>query len=245
MRVARMGCAASFGPQWHGAAMRRISVWAVGLLWLCDAGVRDGRRRRAPRGRQEPHHDRRHAAQPRDARADVRLGAPLRRHRLPRGAKRRPAPAPGSAREPDAAPAPRPGHFDVFATRAPATTDWPRRRPADVRLGYRRMCRFWFSGVFELADVRRLSYLMRLDTDSELRCRPGSRDPFELMARQRAVYGYVAVKTDHPMVAKNHDGLRRRLRAARAADPGRVLPLPAACSYKLPTRRCSTRTLKS
>ena len=65
------------------------------------------------------------------------------------------------------------------------------------------MCRFWFSGVFELEDVRRLSYLMRLDTDSELRCRPGSRDPFELMARQRAVYGYVAVKTDHPMVAKN------------------------------------------
>ena len=92
---------------------------------------------------------------------------------------------------------------DVFATHAPATTDWPRRRLRTFGIGYRRMCRFWFAGVFELADVRRLSYLMRLDTDSELRCRAGSRDPFELMAHQNAVYGYVAVKTDHPMVAKN------------------------------------------
>ena len=93
---------------------------------------------------------------------------------------------------------------DEFATHAPATTDWPRRRRLRTfGIGYRRMCRFWFSGVFELADVRNLTYLLRLDTDSELRCRPGSRDPFELMARQRAVYGYVAVKTDHPMVAKN------------------------------------------
>ena len=91
----------------------------------------------------------------------------------------------------------------VFATHAPATTDWPRRQLRTFGIGYRRMCRFWFSGVFELEDVRRLSYLLRLDTDSELRCKASSRDPFELMARQRAVYGYVAVKTDHPMVAKN------------------------------------------
>jgi len=93
---------------------------------------------------------------------------------------------------------------DEFATHAPATTDWPRRRRLRTfGIGYRRMCRFWFSGVFEVADVRRLSYLMRLDTDSELRCRAGSRDPFELMGKMNAVYGYVAVKTDHPMVAKN------------------------------------------
>ena len=92
---------------------------------------------------------------------------------------------------------------DVFATHAPATTDWPRRQLRTFGIGYRRMCRFWFSGVFEVADVRNLSYLLRLDTDSELRCKASSRDPFELMARQRAVYGYVAVKTDHPMVAKN------------------------------------------
>jgi hypothetical protein len=107
---------------------------------------------------------------------------------------------------------------DVFATHAPASTDWPRRRLRTFGIGYRRMCRFWFSGVFELEDVRRLSYLMRLDTDSELRCRPGSRDPFELMARQRAVYGYVAVKTDHPMVAKN-------LTAFGAAYSRRVPPV--------------------
>ena len=123
---------------------------------------------------------------------------------------------------------------DVFATHAPATTDWPRRRLRTFGIGYRRMCRFWFSGVFELADVRRLSYLMRLDTDSELRCRPGSRDPFELMARQRAVYGYVAVKTDHPMVAKNLTAFGAAYARARAANRGRLLPLPAACSYKLP-----------
>ena len=93
---------------------------------------------------------------------------------------------------------------DVFAAPAPAFVDRPRRRgQRTFGLGYRRMCRFWFSGVFELEDVRRLSYLLRLDTDSELRCRAGSRDPFELMAHQKAVYGYVAVKTDHPMVAKN------------------------------------------
>ena len=93
---------------------------------------------------------------------------------------------------------------DVFAAPAPAFVDRPRRRgQRTFGLGYRRMCRFWFSGVFELEDVRNLTYLLRLDTDSELRCRPGSSDPFELMARQRAVYGYVAVKTDHPMVAKN------------------------------------------
>ena len=92
---------------------------------------------------------------------------------------------------------------DVFATHAPASTDWPRRQLRTFGIGYRRMCRFWFSGVFELADVRNRTYLLRLDTDSELRCKPGSRDPFELMAHQNAVYGYVAVKTDHPMVAKN------------------------------------------
>ena len=92
---------------------------------------------------------------------------------------------------------------DVFATHAPATTDWPRRRLRTFGIGYRRMCRFWFSGIFELADVRNLSYLLRLDTDSELRCKASSRDPFALMAHQNAVYGYVAVKTDHPMVAKN------------------------------------------
>ena len=92
---------------------------------------------------------------------------------------------------------------EEFATHAPATTDWPRRQLRTFGIGYRRMCRFWFSGVFKLADVRNRTYLLRLDTDSELRCRPGSRDPFELMARQHAVYGYLAVKTDHPMVAKN------------------------------------------
>ena len=129
---------------------------------------------------------------------------------------------------------------DVFATRAPATTDWPRRSLRTFGIGYRRMCRFWFSGVFELADVRNLSYLLRLDTDSELRCKASSRDPFELMGKTSAVYGtccveiksqaphaidatsspelhpwrtsnslvdchagYVAVKTDHPMVARN------------------------------------------
>ena len=84
---------------------------------------------------------------------------------------------------------------DVFATRAPASTDWPRRRRLRTfGIGYRRMCRFWFSGVFEVADVRNLTYLLRLDTDSELRCGPGSRDPFELMARQRAVYGTCCVE---------------------------------------------------
>mgnify|MGYP002011502052 CR=1 FL=1 len=93
---------------------------------------------------------------------------------------------------------------DVFATRAPATTDWPRRRRLRTfGIGYRRMCRFWFSGVFELADVRNLTYIMRLDTDSELRCRADSRDPFEVMARRRAIYGYVAVKMDHQRVARN------------------------------------------
>ena len=92
---------------------------------------------------------------------------------------------------------------DVFATRAPATTDWPRRRLRTFGIGYRRMCRFWFSGVFEVADVRNLTYLLRLDTDSELRCRADSRDPFEVMARRRAIYGYVAVKMDHQRVARN------------------------------------------
>ena len=83
---------------------------------------------------------------------------------------------------------------DVFATHAPATTDWPRRRLRTFGIGYRRMCRFWFSGVFDLEDVRRLSYLMRLDTDSELRCRAGSRDPFELMGKTSAVYGTCCVE---------------------------------------------------
>ena len=93
---------------------------------------------------------------------------------------------------------------DVFAAPAPAFVDRPRRRgQRTFGLGYRRMCRFWFSGVFELADVRNLTYLMRLDTDSELRCRADSRDPFEVMARRRAIYGYVAVKMDHQRVARN------------------------------------------
>ena len=118
---------------------------------------------------------------------------------------------------------------DVFATHAPATTDWPRRRRLRTfGIGYRRMCRFWFSGIFELADVRNLSYLLRLDTDSELRCKASSRDPFELMARQRAVYGYVAVKTDHPMVAKN-------LTAFGAAYARRVPQIEDAF-YRFPPR---------
>ena len=116
----------------------------------------------------------------------------------------------------------------VFATHAPATTDWPRWRLRTFGIGYRRMCRFWFSGVFEVADVRILTYLLRLDTDSELRCRPGSRDPFELMARRRAVYGYVAVKTDHPMVAKN-------LTAFGAAYARRVPQIQDAF-YRFPPR---------
>ena len=116
----------------------------------------------------------------------------------------------------------------VFATHAPATTDWPRRRLRTFGIGYRRMCRFWFSGVFELEDVRRLSYLLRLDTDSELRCKASSRDPFELMAHQNAVYGYVAVKTDHPMVAKN-------LTAFGAAYARRVPQIQDAF-YRFPPR---------
>ena len=91
----------------------------------------------------------------------------------------------------------------VFATHAPPTTDWPRRHLRTFGIGYRRMCRFWFYGVFELEDVRRRTYLLRLDTDSELRCRADSRDPFEVMARRRAIYGYVAVKMDHQRVARN------------------------------------------
>ena len=117
---------------------------------------------------------------------------------------------------------------DVFATRAPATTDWPRRQLRTFGIGYRRMCRFWFSGVFEVADVRNLTYLLRLDTDSELRCRAGSRDPFELMAHQNAVYGYVAVKTDHPMVARN-------LTAFGAAYARRVPQIQDAF-YRFPPR---------
>ena len=113
----------------------------------------DGRRRRAPRGRR---HDRRHAAEPRDARADVRWA---RRydvivfHEGRSDALRPRLEALGNRtrlrlRARDIS--------DVFATHAPASTDWPRRRLRTFGIGYRRMCRFWFSGVFELADVRRL-----------------------------------------------------------------------------------------
>ena len=107
---------------------------------------------------------------------------------------------------------------EEFATHAPATTDWPRRQLRTFGIGYRRMCRFWFSGVFELEDVRNLTYLLRLDTDSELRCRADSRDPFEVMARRRAIYGYVAVKMDHQRVARN-------LTAFGAAYARRCCPL--------------------
>ena len=44
---------------------------------------------------------------------------------------------------------------DEFATHAPATTDWPRRRLRTFGIGYRRMCRFWFAGVFEVRGRRR------------------------------------------------------------------------------------------
>ena len=117
---------------------------------------------------------------------------------------------------------------DVFATHAPASTDWPRRQLRTFGIGYRRMCRFWFSGVFELADVRNRTYLMRLDTDSELRCKASSRDPFALMAHQNAVYGYVAVKTDHPMVAKNL--------TAFGAAYSRLVPPVRDAFYRFPPR---------
>ena len=114
---------------------------------------------------------------------------------------------------------------DVFATHAPATTDWPRRRLRTFGIGYRRMCHFWFSGVFELEDVRRLSYLMRLDTDSELRCRPGSRDPFELMGKTSAVYGTCCVEiksqAPHAIDASSPEPLTHWLIATQAMWPSR------------------------
>jgi hypothetical protein len=110
---------------------------------------------------------------------------------------------------------------DEFATHAPASTDWPRRRRLRTfGIGYRRMCRFWFSGVFELADVRNLTYIMRLDTDSELRCRPGSRDPFELMGKTSAVYGTCCVEiksqAPHAIDASSPEPLTHWLIATQA-----------------------------
>ena len=109
---------------------------------------------------------------------------------------------------------------DVFATHAPASTDWPRRQLRTFGIGYRRMCRFWFSGVFEVEDVRRLSYLMRLDTDSELRCGPGSRDPFELMGKTSAVYGTCCVEiksqAPHAIDASSPEPLTHWLIATQA-----------------------------
>ena len=140
MRVA-LGCAASFGPQWHVAAMRRISVWAVGLLWLCAtpacatapteaavallADVRNPTtteamlRNLATLARTCEWARRYDVIVFHEGRSDAlrpRLEALGNRTRLRLRAR---------------------DISDEFATRAPATTDWPRRRlrtpPAEVR----------------------------------------------------------------------------------------------------------------
>lgn len=199
---------------------------------LRDAGVRDaraadGRRRRATRRRREPPHARRHAA---SSATLARTCAWARRYDVivfhdgsgdalrPRlAALRNQTRLRLQARDVS----------DVFAAPAPAIADGPRRQGLRTfGLGYRRMCRFWFSGVFELEEVRRRTYLLRLDTDSELGCRMDSRDPFEVMARRRAVYVYVAVKTDHPRVVRN-------LTAFGAAYARRVPPVRDAF-YRFP-----------
>lgn len=55
--------------------------------------------------------------------------------------------------------------------------------------GYKHMCRFWFTGVFEYSIVRNARYVLRLDTDSELRG-PIQTSFADQMRAQGAHYGY-------------------------------------------------------
>eukprot|EP00127_Corallochytrium_limacisporum_P007056 Clim_evm16s241 gene=Clim_evmTU16s241 len=60
-------------------------------------------------------------------------------------------------------------------------------------IGYRHMCQFWFSGVFEV--LAQYDYYMRMDTDSFL-LSTFTYDPFRMMRGCRYLYGFAAYELE-------------------------------------------------
>lgn len=73
-------------------------------------------------------------------------------------------------------------------------------KPRRFKVGYRHMCRFHSSTLMELPVFASTRYLMHLDEDATLLCRPGSSgpDPIREVARSSAVYGLFEVGTEDP-----------------------------------------------
>ena len=237
MRVARMGCAASFGPQWHGAAMRRISVWAVGLLWLCATPCATAPTEAAVALLADVRNPTTTEAMLRNLATLARTCAWARRydvivfHEGRSDALRPRLEALGNRTR-------------LRSGKGISWTSSARRRDTTGRhaLGpWHRLQTYAVGSPASSADVRP-TYLLRLDTDSSpvppARATPSSSQPGS------ALYGYVAVKTDHPMVAKICQLLAPLTRGAcrRSRTPStasrRMLPQTAR-------RPCSTRTSKS
>jgi len=69
-------------------------------------------------------------------------------------------------------------------------------------IGYRHMCRFFAGEFLRHPVLQEFDYVWRLDTDSFL-TRPLPYNPFEKLAEQKAVYGYLTSFCDIPEVTTN------------------------------------------
>lgn len=68
-----------------------------------------------------------------------------------------------------------PGRGEKYPSWAKKTFTW----------GYRAMCNFWSSTVFDLPEIAALDYYMRLDDDSRLVCIDADFDPFVEMEKRQ------------------------------------------------------------
>ena len=215
------------------AAMRRISVWAVGLP-LRDAGVRDGptTRRRSSRTSGTP-------PRPTPCCATSR--------RSPGRATGRAATTSSSSTRGEATPCARAwkrsgtGRGSACAPGTSTSSRRARQRPRTGRAGAADL-RYRLPPHVPLLVLRRLRARGRAAAIIFDAPGHGLGAPVPPgLARPVRAHGSAARRVrirrrqdGPPDGRKEPDGLRRRSRAARAADPGRLLPLPAACSYELP-----------
>eukprot|EP00929_Paragymnodinium_shiwhaense_P077671 TRINITY_DN40025_c0_g1_i3.p1 TRINITY_DN40025_c0_g1~~TRINITY_DN40025_c0_g1_i3.p1 ORF type:complete len:876 (+),score=77.25 TRINITY_DN40025_c0_g1_i3:385-2628(+) len=89
-------------------------------------------------------------------------------------------------------------------------------------LSYAAMCEFWTATVFQVPEVRRLRYFMRLDADATITCAPGAPDAFEELRITSAHYGYYVLGRDEAYVS---EGYAAHLRSYLSDDRERISKL--------------------
>jgi len=98
-------------------------------------------------------------------------------------------------------------------------------KPRRFKTGYRHMCRFQTSRFFELPAFSSVRYLMHLDTDATLSCKPDGPDPIVELVRGGSVYGLFEVGVEDPSYTEGWSGFLEEYMLLHEVEPQVPRPL--------------------